>query len=538
MDRLRHRRLRAAYAVRVLTVVLVALLLGGTVGVAASRRRGAVAGTPTAGATLPSQPALAVPLTASAISISLTQLGAPLSSLSTGLSMETSSVTQPSFGAGNLTAFLQALGPSTMRVGGNSADLTFWTATGETAPSWAQNTLTPQDLARLAKVAAVSGWRIILAVNLRHRDPARAADEVEHATALLGASLSAVEIGNEPNDYYTSTSAYRDDFQAYTDAIHAAAPDVPIVGSDTDTRSFQDVFVNQQLRLPRPSIVALTQHYYPLYRCHNDDKRISDLFSETVYNEESQAAQRLSDQAALLRMPAMMDEVNSVACGGQVGLSDVYAAALWALDVQLLMAQTGISGTYMQGNTDQCSQYAAYSPLCAATAADAASGTLTPQPEYYGLAAVHEVGTGHFATVFNPTQLRVYAVVGPEPAAPTAAPSLSTALAPASSSTPDPTISASGAPDEPLTVVLINLADPATAKATTAALFLGGAYTSGLRVDLSASSLTARTGITLGRQIVGTDGRMAALDRIPITVSRGSLTVEVPAGSAAIMTFR
>ena len=45
-----------------------------------------------------------------------------------------------------------------------------------------------------------------------------------------------------------------------------------------------------------------------------------------------------------LHVPAIMDEANSVSCEGQDGTSDVYASALWAVDDELMIAQTGIRG--------------------------------------------------------------------------------------------------------------------------------------------------------------------------------------------------
>ena len=74
-------------------------------------------------------------------------------------------------------AISRPLGTSVMRIGGNTADETFWTSPGETPPSWSTATI-----------------KVILGVNLKHYDPARASDEAAHAVAALGASLQAIEI--------------------------------------------------------------------------------------------------------------------------------------------------------------------------------------------------------------------------------------------------------------------------------------------------------------------------------------------------------
>ena len=103
-------------------------------------------------------------------------------------------------------------------------------------------------------------------------------------------------------------------------------------------------------------------------------------------------------------------------CEGQAGVSDVYAAALWEVDDQLVVAREGAQGDYMHGTVVQCDTakplFMFYTPLCAPTAADAANGILSAQPEYYGLAAVHEVGTGAFLNLSNPdwASVRAYAI--------------------------------------------------------------------------------------------------------------------------------
>ena len=114
-------------------------------------------------------------------------------------------------------------------------DETFWTSTGETAPSWSMGTITPSDLTALASLAKASGWKVILGVNLKEYDPARAADEAKYAQQDLGSSLEAVEIGNEPDlysAYKSNPSQYPVDFAAYVAAIRQAAPGVPIEGTD------------------------------------------------------------------------------------------------------------------------------------------------------------------------------------------------------------------------------------------------------------------------------------------------------------------
>ena len=118
-----------------------------------------------------------------------------------------------------------------MRWGGNPENATFWTSTGETAPSWAEFTFTPAHLQRLKTLADLTGWQAIIGVNILHKDPARAADEARSAQRILGSRLLAIEIGNEPNYYpdYTPEQYYAD-FETYRAAMVKAAPGVPVTG--------------------------------------------------------------------------------------------------------------------------------------------------------------------------------------------------------------------------------------------------------------------------------------------------------------------
>src|SRR5580692_2031856 len=190
------------------------------------------------------------------ITISATTTGTSLTQASAGLSFEASDLALPGFTGGDLASYLDTISPaSVMRIGGNTVDETFWTSTGATPPSWSIATITPVDLTALAGLARASGWKVILGVNLKQYDPARAANEARYAQAALGSSLQAIEIGNEPDlysQYESDPSQYLTDFAAYVSAIRQAAPGVPIEGTDAagaPNGSFQRAFVSAQKAL-------------------------------------------------------------------------------------------------------------------------------------------------------------------------------------------------------------------------------------------------------------------------------------------------
>jgi hypothetical protein len=451
------------------------------------------------------------------ITIASSTTGTALTASSPGLSFEASDLALPGFTSGNLAAYLKTLGQSVIRIGGNTVDQTYWTSTGATPPSWSTATITPADLTALAGLAHASGWKIILGVNFKQYNPANAADEAKYAAAALGSSLQAIEIGNEPNLYskYESTpSQFFPDFESYVSAIKAAVPGVPIEGDDdggAPNASFQNSFVSAESGLKSPDITELTSHYYPLTSSTcGGSPTVSALLGTSSRNNELAIADEAVAAANKLKVPAVLDEGNSVVCEGQQNVSDVYAAALWEIDDQLVTAREGVQGDYEHGTVVQCDSakplFMYYTPLCAPTAADVTSGTLAAQPEYYGLAAVHEIGTGNFLNLTNSdyANVRAYAVVHA---------------------------------DGTVTVVLDDVQDPASNGASTLQLDFGQSFTSGTSYSLSASSLTAKTGITLGGQSVQSNGTLAAPKTTPVAVSGSTLTVTVPAGSTTILTL-
>ena len=488
-----------------------------------ARRPGRLALAAVLAVTLPAGALLVAAQSASAatsvITISPTTTGTSLTGASAGLSFEADDLTLPGFASGDLAAYLDTLSPSSViRVGGNTVDETFWTSTGAAAPSWSIGTITPADLTALGTLAKASGWKVILGVNLKEYNPASAANEAQYAQRDLGSSLEAIEIGNEPDlysQYESDPAQFPTDFQSYVTAIEASAPGVPIEGDDlagAPNSSFQSAFISSQQKLASPEINELTSHYYPLTASTcGGSPTVAELLGTSVRDAESDEAAEAVAAAAKLGVPAVLDEGNSVVCEGQAGVSNVYAAALWEIDDQLVMARDGVVGDYMHGTVEECGSakplYMYYTPLCAPTAADATEGLLAAQPEYYGLAALRDVGTGQFLNLSNPVwaDVRAYAVEHT---------------------------------NGTMTVVLDDVDNPSTTGSTTVQLDLGATFSHASQVAMTASGgLTATSGITLGGQTVQSNGTLAAPTTTSFTVSGDTATVTVPAGSAQIITF-
>jgi len=425
-----------------------------------------------------------------------------------GLSFEAAIIAQPALSGGNLAQYMKTLGPGVARFGGNFVDTTFWTSKGEKAPSWAVTTLTPGDLKRLKTLATDSGWKVILGVNLKHRDPARAADEAKFAQQILGSSLYGIEVGNEPNYYTNYTPAkFWADFQAYKAAIARSAPGVGLVGPSPGRVPAADAWLKDfaDRESGHVDIAAFSGHYYPACAKNTPKPTVTSLLSTAYRDTEKTRADLVAGLAGGLGVPGILDEGNSVSCEGTDGVSDVFASALWGVDAQLLYAQEGLKGFYLHSAVAKCGAakplYKAYTPFCAATDADAAAGKLQARPVYYSSLLLQQLGTATFAPVSNNSlsKLRAYALRD----------------------------------GDQLKLVLVNV----TASALSTSVHMGQSYSSGSSVALTAPSLTSKTGITFGGHFVGKDGTFAGVTPASLAVSGSSLTMNLPAASATVVTL-
>src|SRR5580704_13308209 len=123
-----------------------------------------------------------------------------------GLSYEKGHLTDGYFTGSNapLIAMLKLLGPSVLRVGGNSVDTTTWQPTGP-GDAGAAASITEADVDGLSALAKAAGWQVVYGVNMKTNTPAGAAAEAKYAAGSLGQSLYGFEIGNEV-DLYKSTA--------------------------------------------------------------------------------------------------------------------------------------------------------------------------------------------------------------------------------------------------------------------------------------------------------------------------------------------
>jgi hypothetical protein len=444
--------------------------------------------------------------------------GAKLGEGFLGLSFEKNLLAQPPLTAGNLAVYLKTLGPGVLRFGGNQVDKAFWTATGEKPPAWALTTITPADLERLHKLIQASGWKLLYGINLKHKDTPRAADEAGAVKKLFGEALIGFEVGNEPN-YYSkedpkfTPAQYHADFEEYRAAIAKTAPGVGLTGpgggSAPNAVEYLTEFAKLQAKLPTRNVEALTTHFYPACGRNKPTPTMTELLSSEFQDRIKTRIQFLVDSAKLLGVKTRLTEANSLTCGGVDGVSDRYGAALWAVDQAMVVASAGVTAENFHSNIAVCQgpkpPGSAYTPFCAPNPTDQAAGKLIPQPEYYALLMLREIGTGAFAPTesSDPTTLRAYALRN----------------------------------GTRLRVVLDNLQDPASSGERTVSVKLDRKYGKGELIQLKGPALDAKDGITLAGNTVTNDGTFPPIKTTPAKVSGRTLTLTVPAASATLVTL-
>jgi hypothetical protein len=437
-----------------------------------------------------------------------------------GLSYELSSLPQiASFGTtGNLAGLLRSLGGGVLRFGGVSADSRVaWSDAQTPRPPWAAGTVGPDDLRRLAYLAQRSGWRVMLTIGLAHFEPAAAAREAAAAKAALGNNLAGIELGNEPDAYmrhglreapWTFTQ-YALEVAAYRDAIERAAPGIPLAGPDVSGSSIFLSWGSGEAAQLSPAL--LTGHHYPM-GCHDrTPPSIARLLSEGTRRAEGISLQRFMSIARTSGVAFRLDETNSVSCGGTPGISDTFAAALWALGYITRNMAAGVSGMNFHGAPNNCT---GYSPLCATSPERQVTGLLSARPEWYALLVAR--------SLLGDLPVRAALTTPQRGAAP---PGQRAILA-----------AASIAPGNVLHVVLVN-DEPPGAHPAAVHLHVARRFRAASVLRLTAPSPATGDGILLGGRTISPDGSFSLPRALPRARSRhGVIALSLPPSSAMLVT--
>jgi hypothetical protein len=408
-----------------------------------------------------------------------------------------------------------------LRIGGASADQSWWPLPGVLPPRGIDYPLTQGWIRTTAALARTLGAKLIVGINLMLKRPALAAVEAQALLAGLGGSVEALELGNEA-DLYGSLPWFRTPsgrrvfgrprayqlpafFQDFANVRRALPRATPIAGPAFAGLSWLSAGLSSFLAA-EPGLGVVTFHRYPLRGCTVNSSSpayptIANLLSDYSQSGLAQGVAPFVAMAHAQGLPFRVDEMNSVACRGTHGVSDTFASALWVLDTLFEMANVGVDGVNIHTLPG-----ARYEPVSFTHNGGIWSAVV--HPEYYGMLLFAQAA---------PPGSRLLPITG-VPAGPLK-------------------MWATLAPDGTERVVLIN-EDPSNPQP----MVLEAPGASATVEQLTAPSVDATTGVTLGGQSFGDQTSTGVLAGQPQTTTVSSLlglySVTVPPASATMLTLR
>src|SRR5262249_31955370 len=127
-----------------------------------------------------------------------------------------------------------------------------------------------------------------------------------------------------------------------------------------------------------PRVRLATVHAYPLKHCGTTPVTIGQLLADQASHGLAQQLAPLVAAARAHHVELRIDEMNGVSCGGQRGVSNSFASALWVLDALFEFAKLGVYGVNIQTVPNTINEM---------LGAQFAHGAwhVRVHPEYYGL---------------------------------------------------------------------------------------------------------------------------------------------------------
>ena len=421
-----------------------------------------------------------------------------------------------------LVQLIRALAPRqtpVLRIGGNSADTTWWPQRGLAPPRGVKYALTDGWLQTTKALANALRAKLIMGVNLAGGQPAVAAAEAKALLVGIGKrNIEALEIGNEPDVYGVfpwykqhgklfyarahnySLNDYLAQFSQWRSALGPGTVATGPAFAELNWLTGLGSFINTE-----PGLKLLTIHRYPLRACLSDPTApgyptiaslLSDQSSSGVAQGVAPYVQTVHGAGVVFRV----DEMNSASCSGKRGVSNTFASALWVLDTLFNLANVGVDGVNIHSLPGAAYELFTFRHT-------GGSWKAFVHPEYYGMLM--------FTQAFPPgAQLLPVSV---NPSGPVK-------------------VWATHAPDGKTRVVVINKDPNSSYQLQLQASGLSGAA----RLErLQASSASATSGVSLGGQTFGGETTSGALPGPPRTEPvfpvLGTYTFTVGAASAAML---
>ena len=209
------------------------------------------------------------------------------------------------------------------------------------------------DLIRLRAFADATGWQVLYGTPFvsAATTPETVADEVASVAQTLGPRLDGIELCNEPDLYFGDPAhaaiagtvpQFLARWSAFAGAIRAVAPDVALTGPAGCLLQTVDRYAQPFATAESGVVQQLTQHYY---RGFGGPQQTIDLLlsPDPLLASTLPRLGEIAEGAALPR-GFRIGETDSFASGGQPGVSNTFASALWGANHYLQCTAAGAAG--------------------------------------------------------------------------------------------------------------------------------------------------------------------------------------------------
>jgi hypothetical protein len=114
--------------------------------------------------------------------------------------------------------------------------------------------------------------------------------------------------------------------------------------------------VTTLLSAPHPGLRGVTAHRYPYSACSRPGSStfptVAGLLSENATASMARTALRVEHVSDRAGLPLWLTEINSVTCGGTLGVSNTFATAPWAPDALFELVRTGVESASVHMRAD------------------------------------------------------------------------------------------------------------------------------------------------------------------------------------------
>lgn len=320
----------------------------------------------------------------------------------TGLSYESAQLANPKvFSPENkdLIALFRELGSEgVLRIGGSTSEYTAFTTEepkgapvleiagpGLPAKEYDDTPITVHALENLHGFLDATGWRCLYGLNTGRGTKERAAEEAFYVHKILGPKLIALQLGNEPDSWRNryrgadfTYEAYWNEWLETRKAVQTRVPDAKFAGPDISNKMVYVTGFAADVKKSAPEVVLLTAHYYTMGPAGKPGMTIDKMLAYDPKLERDMKI--ILDAAKVAGVPYRMCEGNSCWNGGQEGVSDTHASALWGADAMLHFAAQGSVGMNLHGGG-----FGHYTPI-----AGSPSKGYTRRPVFYGMLLARE----------------------------------------------------------------------------------------------------------------------------------------------------